>query len=383
MPLSIFKNTFQLSNFGFKLKTGLKEKFILGAMSGSSLDGLDLAIVKFSADFFTSNKWSFVKVTTIPYSDDWIRKLSNSINDPKLNELDEEFGNYLGLLIHSFLEDFAEKIDLIAVHGHTVFHEPDQAGSLQLGSSQTIANVTGIPTMGDFRNQDISLGGQGAPLAPTVEHWLFPEYKAFLNIGGIVNISYHTDSTVLGFDIGAGNQLLNYLANEKGFEYDEDGRIAALGKCHEPILEKCRENNFYQKPVPKSLSNQWVREDIIPNFKNDEIPLTDRMATAVDLIAWQLQQACLQISLNNQKILITGGGAFNKNLIKKLEQAVKTFDIQIELPSIELINFKEALLMSMMGFLNIAGKNNVLCSTTGSRLDHCAGNLFLPEIKTE
>ena len=351
-------------------------------MSGSSLDGLDLALIRFETSLFSAPGAKFCKfiaTATIPYNMEWVKRLNGLTENIDLAALHDSFGDYLGSLVNKFLSGTSEKPDLIAVHGHTVFHQPEKGKSFQLGAAQSISRETGIPCMDDFRNQDILLGGQGAPLAPTVEHWLFPAHKAFLNIGGICNLSFHKKNEIIAFDIGVGNQLLNFLANKKGLEFDKDGMLAARGKIIEPLFADCRQIHFYQQSPPKSLGNQWILSEIFPKFNEDAQPLEDRMATAVALINWQLVHACHQIGLNNQSLVITGGGALNSFLIQELKNVAAELNLKIILPDKQTIEYKEAALMALMAFLNISGRNNVFCSATGSKINHCAGNLYLPQ----
>lgn len=357
----------------------------IGVMSGSSLDGLDLALVEFKnlspseALRPSSLVWKFLKTETISYADEWVQRLkkSTSLSNEALLDLDLSFGNYLGNLIQGFLETLSVKPTCIGVHGHTVYHEPSLGYSMQIGAASAIAKITGIPAMDNFRNQDIGLGGQGAPLAPTAEHWLFPESKLFLNLGGIGNISFHNGDKIQAFDLGIANQLLNSLANEAQLEYDNEGQLASRGTILPALFSRAKLNIFYKKPFPKSLSNQWCRDEVLPLFKTSD-KLEDRLATAVALINWQIELAVGQLHIHNQKLVITGGGAMNNFLIGELEKLLTSFSIQVEIPSVSIISYKEAALMALMAFLNIRGMNNCLAAATGSRLNHCSGVLALP-----
>jgi len=357
------------------LKTG---KYILGLMSGSSLDGLDIALIHFPDDFYQSKSWELIDGKTLPYSNHWINKLKAASDNADHDQIHKDFGIYLGQLVADYLKTSSTTPELIAVHGHTLYHQPEEGISIQLGAAQSIADVTDIPCMDDFRTQDTLLGGQGAPLAPTVEHWLFADHSVFLNIGGILNLSHHTPEKITAFDIGPGNQLLNALAKEVDQDYDNNGQLAQQGTVVQPLLKKAQSNNFYQQLYPKSLSNQWVQDEVIPLFKTSKYSLEDRMATAVSLIAWTLQLSLQQIGLTQSKILLSGGGVYNNALLDCMKDILKSSNHSLLIPSDEIINYKEAALMSLMGFLNITGSNNVFGDSTGSKINHCAGNLCVP-----
>ena len=347
-------------------------------MSGSSLDGLDLAMLYFPSDFYQTKNWRLVKADTISYSENWTSKLKSGAGQKDFNEIHSNFGVYIGDLVKQFLSTDINQPELIVVHGHTLYHQPSKGVSVQLGAAQAVANVTQIPTMDDFRTQDILLGGQGAPLAPTVEHWLYSDHQVFLNIGGIQNLSVHKSDDIIAFDIGAGNQLLNALSQEIGKAYDENGEIAKQGKVIESLLELGKKNQFYSKEFPKSLSNQWVQDEVIPVFKNDKYSLPDRMATAVALVSWSLVFALEQVGLKNKNILVSGGGAYNKELINTMEKSLQSSGNTLVIPDENTINYKEASLMALMGYLNITGTNNIFGQSTGSKINHCAGNLCIP-----
>ncbi len=151
------------------------------------------------------------------------------------------------------------KPELIASHGHTIFHEPEKGYTLQIGDGQTIADLTGITTINDFRSKDIELGGQGAPLVPIGDALLFNEYDFCLNIGGIANISFDKNGKRLAFDICAANQLLNLLSMQLGAPFDRNGAFAQLGKLNVPLFKKLNNDPYFLTEPPKSLSNQYVQ----------------------------------------------------------------------------------------------------------------------------
>src|SRR5579862_2138913 len=213
---------------------------VIGLMSGSSLDGLDIAFVRFEE---IAGKWTFEIQDSgcIPYSAEWKKKLSNpgELSAKDYLILHTQYGHYLGTCVNEFLEEknLAYRVQLIASHGHTAFHFPSERMTAQLGDGAAIAAITGIRTITDFRSVDIALGGQGAPIVPIGEKLLFPEYDFFLNIGGIANLSAGFDSFI-GFDVCPANRILNLLSAglEKGF--DENGTCAAAGRVHETLLNQ-------------------------------------------------------------------------------------------------------------------------------------------------
>lgn len=356
------------------------EKYILGLMSGSSLDGLDLLLVHFpETKMPLPGQLAFeVKAqATLPYSEDWMMRLQKStqLSLSELHNTHLAFGSYLAGLCKQFLNSHQPEPDLITLHGHTVYHAPELGFTLQLGDAQTMARELGLPVACDFRDMDIQLGGQGAPLAPTVEHWLFNQHSLFLNLGGIANLSYHQSVKIVGFDIGAANQLLNALANTIQLPFDKDGQLASTGKVQEALLTKAKQNAFFQKSPPKSLSNQWVQQEINSIFLNYAAPIEDKIATACVFIAWQLQHALQQIGSPPDDIMITGGGAFNRFLLEKMQDTIPN---ELYIPDALIIEQKESLLMALLGYLRLENIPNVISAVTGSNKDHCGGNIYQP-----
>lgn len=353
---------------------------IIGAMSGSSLDGLDLLVVNFAAQAAPQPgqlNYKVLESATLPYSEAWCKRLSLSAHLPQdaLYALHQEYGHYLGELVRSFLHSKELEADFLAMHGHTVYHEPAQGFTFQLGDNQRLAQSSQLSVISDFRQQDINSGGQGAPLAPIVEQWFLPDNQLFLNLGGIANLSYHTNNQVIGFDIGVANQLLNALAQLEHKAYDDKGALASKGEILPDLLKTAKTNAFFSQMPPKSLSNQWVQEQINPLFLQAAGTVADRLATANALIAWQLKHALEQIGAPTGGIFVTGGGAYNLDLIKRMEALLPN---EIILPSPFWIEQKEALLMALMGYLKINDIPNVIGAVTGSKLDQCCGNIYLP-----
>ena len=270
---------------------------VIGLMSGSSLDGLDIAFVHFEE---TAGKWQFeiLETACIPYTTEWRKNLSDTF---KLSARDylllhTDYGHYLGKCVNDFLEEknLAYQVQLIASHGHTAFHIPARNMTAQLGDGAAIAAVTGIRTITDFRSVDIALGGQGAPIVPIGEKLLFPEFDFFLNIGGIANLSANSESFI-GFDVCPANRVLNLLSvdTEKGF--DENGNLAAAGRVDENLLQRLNDFPYYQLNYPKSLSNEFGLDEIYPMLKNAGISMQDALRTYVQHIVVQISKSLLQL----------------------------------------------------------------------------------------
>ena len=334
---------------------------VLGLMSGTSLDGLDLAICTFTKEA----KWEFKieKQDTIKYSDYWINTLENLHTKDKktIAVTDVEYGVFLGKKIITFLGN--GEVDFIASHGHTIFHQPENKYTLQIGDGKTIAKTTGITTINDFRSLDISLGGQGAPLVPIGDLHLFPNYKYCINLGGFANISIKEKNTITAFDICPANIILNKICKELAIEYDNEGAIARKGKLISELLQQLNQLSFYNKLPPKSLGREWVEKHINPLIKNQKPE--DALHTFCEHIAMQIG-----IFIKNESALVTGGGAFNSYLMERIKHHSLS---EIITPSNTIINFKEALLFGFLGILKIRNEVNCLQSVTGSDRDNCGG----------
>ena len=363
----------------------------IGLMSGSSLDGLDIAYAEFWEE---GNRWYYKLLLgeTVSYSEEWLDIVTNIRSYPthELKKLHIRYGQLMGEYVNQFLKKHALSPDLIASHGHTVFHNPAKGYTFQLGDGETIARTTGILTINDFRSKDIMLGGQGAPLVPIGDQLLFGEYKACINLGGIANISFIRNAQRIACDVGPANQLLNYLANKLALDYDKDGKIASEGKLNGKLYESLSKDNFYLRPIPRSLSNEYIAANFIPVIESVSASIEDKLHTCVIHIADQLHQALSfsyetektslippnwAIQKNTGNILVTGGGAKNSFLISTLKEISR---YSIEVPDSMLIDFKEALIFAFMGVLKHDGRVNCLASATGATKDSSAGVIHLP-----
>lgn len=341
----------------------------LGLMSGTSLDGLDICHVAFQKDDL--GKWTFkiLNSATFSYSETWENKLRNAIHlsAEELFELNSEYGFYLGEKVLEFIEQYSlENIDLIASHGHTVFHQPQKKFTVQIGDGRAIKILTNIPVIYDFRSQDVLMGGNGAPLVPIGDELLFSEFDACLNIGGFSNISFKENGKRIAFDICPVNIVLNQFSKHLGKDYDENGDFARNGMINEALLSALNSIPYYQQSPPKSLGMEWVSEYILPRLKTDD-PSTI-LATFTEHAAIQIAEVFNKNKIKN--VLFTGGGTYNSFLIERIKMKTQT---EIIVPEKEIINFKEALIFAFMGVLRMKNENNVLSSATGSLQDHCSG----------
>lgn len=341
---------------------------VLGIMSGTSLDGLDLALVDFNER--DPARFAFLATATYPYEAEWEERLRRAYEATarQLARLDADFGLYIGRSVNRFLEETgAPRPDLIASHGQTIFHEPDRHYTCQIGSGPHIAAATGLPVIYDFRRQDVALGGQGAPLVPIGDKMLFSQYDYCLNIGGFANISFDDDQGLRrAFDTGPANIVLNYLARRLGKPYDEGGRIARRGQLIPALLEQLDDLPYYREAKPKSLGWEFVESSILPLLDRAEAPVEDLLHTFVHHIARQIARFVKPGST----VLVTGGGAYNDFLIHTIEHYSRA---RIVVPEARLIDFKEALVFALLGYLRARNRINILASVTGACCDHSAG----------
>lgn len=347
----------------------MKSYFAIGLMSGTSLDGLDICYVKFP--YPEVHDFEIIQAETLPYNEVWKNRLKNSIHlsAEAITQLDFDYGTYLGKAVQEFIEKHQiQKVDFIASHGHTVFHNPAQNYTLQIGKGQGIFAETGIPTVFDFRSQDVLLGGQGAPLVPIGDKLLFKDFDSCLNLGGFSNISFEKNSERIAFDICPVNIVLNQFAESIGKNYDTNGKIARSGTVNSELLIQLNKLDYYQKQPPKSLGLEYCLEFIFPILTNSKLKTDDILSTFTEHIANQIAVILNQNSFQN--VLVTGGGSYNVYLIERINS--KT-DSEIVLPENLLIDYKEALIFALMGLLRLEKKINVLASVTGASKNHSSG----------
>lgn len=343
-------------------------------MSGSSLDGLDLAYCEFSLSGMQWN-YSVIKAETIGYDTKWLDLLKSAprLSGKDLIKLHHDFGEYLGNTAIRFLKKHKLEADLISSHGHTIFHQPESGFTFQLGEGQAIATASGMITINDFRTKDIQLGGQGAPLVPLGDEHLFGNFEYCLNIGGIANISFKDQGKRYAFDICAANQVLNHLAQQLGKPFDEQGNLARSGKMNIRLLEVLNTDPFYHKNYPKSMSNQYVQNNFNELLDNYTDNIENKLRTVVEHIAIQISNAHTYRS--GEKMLVTGGGALNTFLMERLKC---TLPLKIIIPDRLTVDFKEAIIFAFLGVLRQRNEINCLSSVTGARKDSCCGVISYP-----
>ena len=358
----------------------------IGLMSGSSLDGLDIAFVEFREQ---GGKWSYEILHTdcYPYATEWTEKLKNATNLSARDYLllHTAYGHYLGEQVNEFINhhQLHYKVAVIASHGHTTFHLPDQRMTSQLGDGAAIAAKTGLPVVSDLRALDVAFGGQGAPIVPIGEKYLCSGYDYFLNLGGIANVSIAGEPPSGGkaFDICPANRVLNMLANDAGKPFDENGEMAALGIVHEDLLHQLNTLEYYRHPYPKSLANDFGTDLVYPIIKAGGISIPDALRTYCEHIVFQTVNAIKAFgntspATRDTKLLVTGGGAFNSFLVNRLSEELKSLHLEVVVPDAKLINFKEALIMAFIGVLRWRQEYNVLASVTGASRNSIGGALW-------
>ena len=339
-------------------------------MSGTSVDGLDICYVSF--DNNDPSKYEIIDCETIDYDDNLKTKLKNVIemDNDQIKQIDKEFGEFIGLNVLKFIKkNTLYKADLISSHGHTVFHEPEFNKTLQIGNGEIINKITKIKTVNNFREQDIQLGGQGAPLVPIGDKLLFDDYKYCLNLGGFTNISVKDSRKIYAYDICPLNTVLNHYANKLGYECDLGGKLSKKGVINIDLFNELNDLDYYKKSYPKSLGLEFVIENIFPITEKYKIKEVDILATYIEHASFQIKR---NID-NGSKVLLTGGGTFNNNLIKALNHDSK---INFIIPDKTIINYKESLIFALLGYLKINGKVNCLRSVTGASNDHSSGDIY-------
>ena len=339
---------------------------VLGLMSGTSLDGLDLALVRI---FDGGKKYKLLSAFTYKYSDEWVSLLryARKLSKKELSDLHVNFGDLLGQLAVDFLKG-KEKPDLISSHGHTIFHQPANGITLQIGDLNRIALTTGIKTVGDFRRLDVLKGGQGAPLVPVGDDLLFSEYDYCVNLGGISNYSTFHENQRIAKDISPCNIVSNIFSLKLGAEYDENGGFGKKGNIKDDLLQKLETWSYYTEG--KSLGIEDIERDFIPILDDYESAVEDKLRTYYEHIGKVI--GSYLVGGRSKKALFTGGGVKNLFLMNCIE---KFSDCNIIVPSNEIIDFKEAIIFGLLGYLRINNKTNILSSVTGASSDSCSGEI--------
>lgn len=359
---------------------------VIGVMSGSSLDGLDIAFVELTE---VRGKWEYkIKAADCqPYPQEWVAQLSTATTMPARDYLllNSRYGHYIGQQINAFISahQLDHQVHFIACHGHTTFHMPESQMTAQLGDGAAITAVTGLPVINDLRAMDIALGGQGAPIVPIGEQMLLPGYRFYLNLGGIANISAQSANSFVAFDLCPCNRVLNALAGQLGRAYDEGGLLAAGGVADEKLLTALQALPYYEQEYPKSLANDFGTDTILPLIQQYKISVQGKLATYTQHIAAQVAAGVEKItareglSAESAKMLITGGGALNTFLVNSLQEVLQPLDVEVVVPDTKIIEYKEAVIMALMGALRWRQESNVLSSVTGASRDSIGGALWV------
>lgn len=344
--------------------------FGIGLMSGTSLDGLDIVLCEFK---YLQGNYSFkiIKTEEIPYDEAWKTRLAESIHlsGKDLMILDKDFAQYCAFQVLRFLKDQQIRPNYIASHGQTVFHDPIEGYTTQIGSGAIIAALTGITTISNFRSMDVALGGQGAPLVPIGDHFLFSDFDACLNLGGICNISYISDGKRIAYDISICNMALNYLSEKLQKPFDQDGQLAKSGTVIEDLLNQINGFPFFQQRPPKSLGKEWFISNLQPLLEKSTRSVPDLLATVVEHIAIKISE----ILPKKGEVLVTGGGAFNSFLIQKIQSKTEA---KIIIPDPQIIKFKEAIIFAFLGYLRLNHQINTLTDITGAIKNSCGGAVY-------
>jgi anhydro-N-acetylmuramic acid kinase len=357
----------------------------IGIMSGSSLDGLDVAFVVFQE---SGGKWDYTieAAECLSFSPEWEDNLRKAIWLPAKEYLllHTAFGHYIGQQVNGFIEKYGlqHRVQLISSHGHTTFHMPHQKMTGQIGDGAAIAAVTGINTVSDLRAMDVALGGQGAPIVPMGEKLLFAEYPLLINLGGIANISAALPNGYVAYDICPANRVLNMLAAEKGQAYDEGGKLAASGTLRDEPLTALNQLPYYSASYPKSLANDFGTEQVFPLLKKFNLSAADALRTMVEHIAIQITRNTGRLANKLQdttpkKLLLTGGGAFNTFLVERLQQALYPIGVAVVIPDEKVVKYKEALVMALLGVLRWREEATVFHSVTGASHSSVGGCVWM------
>ncbi len=343
---------------------------VIGVMSGTSLDGIDLAHIHFS-QIDSIWKFTILETETASYDTNWLKKLkiAVSFSEIELMKLNEDYTILLANVIKSFIAKYQlQNLDAVCSHGHTILHQPQKGFTLQIGNLPEIAKLINQTVVCDFRVQDVQLGGQGAPLVPIGDRILFPDYDYCLNLGGFSNISFEQNGNRIAFDISPVNTVLNFYANKLGLDYDNKGNIARSGKLNVDLLNELNVLDYYKKSFPKSLGFEFVKEIVLPLIEGYDISIEDKMQTFTEHVAIQTS---LALPNKNGKLLATGGGTYNDFVMERMQFYLP--ELKIIIPDAKTIEFKEALIFALLGILKLRNEVNVLSSVTGAKKNHSSG----------
>lgn len=356
---------------------------IIGLMSGTSLDGLDMCYTRFwlerSGKPEGEWKYEIIRAEDESYPDELKRKLATaqSMNAEEYALLHSDYGIYLGQRVRAFIERTGARPHYIASHGSTVFHQPAIRFTAQIGSGAGIAAESGVDCICDFRTTDVALHGQGAPLVPIGDRHLFYEYDYCLNLGGFSNISSEAVEERNGksvairvaYDISPVNYVLNHYTRSIGKDYDRDGLMARNGKICRELLERLNALDFYKMKGPKSLGREWVESQVLPLIDSYAISMEDKLSTFCEHVAMQIAR-----HIKGGKVLLTGGGALNLYLVERMQANAP--QCKYVVPDRQTVNFKEALIFAFLGALYVADMPNCMSSVTGAAYNCIGGALY-------
>jgi anhydro-N-acetylmuramic acid kinase len=354
-------------------------------MSGSSLDGLDIVFAELEENRGTWN--CMIKAETCyVYDEAWREKLYNAKNLSAYDYLllHTAYGKYLAGSVNRFIDenDLHHQVQLIASHGHTVFHAPQLNMTAQLGDGATLAALTGINVVSDLRAMDVALGGQGAPIVPLGEKLLFPGYDFYLNIGGIANLSFQNEKEFMAYDVCPANRILNMLAQKAGKEFDENGSLAGEGHIQTDLLDKLNALDYYNRPYPKSLANDFGTDVVYPLIESFNLKTQDALRTYTEHIVFQIHKSVQNLingkpEIVNRKLFATGGGAFNIFLVNRLKEILTVLNIEVIIPEDNIVKYKEALIMALLGVLRWREEDTVIDSVTGATRSSIGGAVWI------
>jgi anhydro-N-acetylmuramic acid kinase len=346
---------------------------VVGVMSGTSLDGVDLAHIQFE---IKNQKWTFtiLESETVGYDSAWVHTLKQAVDfsESALEKLNSDYTKLLATIISNFIQKHnIQNLDAVCSHGHTILHQPQNGFTLQIGNLPQIASLINQTVVCDFRVQDVQLGGQGAPLVPIGDQILFSGYDYCMNLGGFSNVSFDENGTRIAFDISPVNTVLNFYANQLGLDYDDKGKISRTGNSNPNLLRKLNALDFYTKKHPKSLGFEFVKEIVLPIIESFKIKTEDKLNTFTEHVA---QQNALALPKKSGRVFVTGGGGYNDFLMERIQFYLPK--MQIIIPKKNILEFKEALIFALLGVLKLRNEINVLSSVTGAKNDHSSGVVY-------
>ena len=346
---------------------------IIGLMSGTSLDGLDVACCEFEC-YEEKYNYKILAAHTYPYSEQWKKRLETLPKQDAFTyaKTHVEYGHLMGEFVKKFMKDYNVSANYISSHGHTIFHQPQIQLTSQIGDGAALAAAAGLSVICDFRAMDVALNGQGAPLVPIGDKLLFADYQYCLNIGGITNISFDENGIRKAFDISIANMALNYFAQKQGLPFDTDGLLAKTGKIQPDLLKELNAIPYYKNYKSKSLGREWFETVILPIIFCYNCANINILSTLVEHIACQIGR--VTSGKPNGKMLLTGGGVKNSFLVERI--AAYSPNIQLIIPDNLLVDYKEAMIFAFLGYLRVNKQINCLKTVTGAKNDHVAGAVY-------